>query len=304
MKNPFSRFISFKKRVDISLREVRSVGGDLKSQDWKNSLKPFDRNSGIASEAFKGSSRLVVMQFLTILFFVFFSYRLFDLKVNQGQALSAQADINYLRFNQIRANRGLIYDSQGINLAANEPSFSLAINLSQVADQEDLDSLLNAVIDLTDLDLNRIEARILAAQNAQIDRVALPVELEREKALPVLAQPDNYPGLAVEINPKRQYVGGESISHVLGYMTEVFDYELEVDEYYLAGDKKGREGLERQYETYLRGIKGRGVTEVDAEGRTINTRIDPGNDPLTGHDLVLTIDSQLQKAVYEAVQKG
>jgi penicillin-binding protein 2 len=78
------------------------------------------------------------------------------------------------------------------------------------------------------------------------------------------------PGVEVEAEPLRRYPLGPFASHLLGYVGEVSDKELEDPKFsatYARGDLIGRMGIERQYESYLRGVDGKRFVEVNALGR-------------------------------------
>ena len=101
----------------------------------------------------------------------------------------------------------------------------------------------------------------------------------------------------------RNYLEGSScFSHLFGYINEVLPGEIEKDSYYEGGDRKGREGIEKEYEEFLRGKKGRNERVVNALGEfVVPEKI--VFDPIKGNDLVLNIDSGLQKKIYETIEK-
>jgi penicillin-binding protein 2 len=122
----------------------------------------------------------------------------------------------------------------------------------------------------------------------------------------ILTTPADYPAVRLEITPVREYPLGASLAHVIGYTGEISSEELSFDEthYYASGDSTGRQGIERSYETTLRGIKGRGETVIDASGNIVSSSSTPTEQPQSGHDLVLTIDSALQQKTTEALHKS
>ena len=105
------------------------------------------------------------------------------------------------------------------------------------------------------------------------------------------------PGVNIQIEPKRSYPYGTMMAHVLGYVSEINNDELKSKEYknYSPGDYMGKYGLEKMYETYLRGKDGEKRVEVDAIGREVRT-LDV-KEPIPGNNLYLNIDDVIDKKI-------
>ncbi|MBN1221275.1 MAG: penicillin-binding protein 2 [Anaerolineae bacterium] len=114
----------------------------------------------------------------------------------------------------------------------------------------------------------------------------------------------NMPGVFIEVEPSREFLYGSLTSHLLGYTgsipAEQFD-QYDAKGYHLT-DEIGLAGLEGEYEDWLRGIKGLESIEVDVTGRKVRT-VSQNIQARPGHNLRLTIDLGLQKAVTEALQE-
>ncbi|MEW5961148.1 MAG: penicillin-binding protein 2, partial [Chloroflexota bacterium] len=112
------------------------------------------------------------------------------------------------------------------------------------------------------------------------------------------------PGVLIEISPSREYLYGEQLSHILGYVgpipAEQFDY-YEGQGYDIT-DIIGLAGLEAQYEEWLHGVKGLENIEVDVTGRKIRT-VSQDIQARPGHNLRLSIDMGLQEATTKALQE-
>jgi penicillin-binding protein 2 len=131
----------------------------------------------------------------------------------------------------------------------------------------------------------------------------LPVRLEKnvgmEKVALVETNAVDLPGVYIDVTPVRLYVNGEMIVPIIGYTGEVSREELEnPEEDYLSGDITGKSGIEKVLDPYVRGRRGNELVEVNAFGKVIKNlgRIDP----VSGSNVVLTIDARLQKAAWEA----
>ncbi len=115
----------------------------------------------------------------------------------------------------------------------------------------------------------------------------------------------NLPGVLIDIVPTRQYLYGELLSHLLGYVgpipAEQFD-RYDAQGYGLT-DIIGLAGLESEYETWLHGIKGLENIEVDVTGQKIRT-VSQSIEARPGHNLRLSLDLGLQEATAEALQEA
>lgn len=121
--------------------------------------------------------------------------------------------------------------------------------------------------------------------------------ISRDEAL--VMEVKNDPELnKLEIDSIRHYPLNEITSHVLGYLGQITENELQEPKYkdYKTGDRIGRSGIEQVYETVLRGTDGAEIIEIDASGNKLRSlrRVDP----ISGQNLYLALDSDLQKAVY------
>ena len=105
-----------------------------------------------------------------------------------------------------------------------------------------------------------------------------------------------FKGFYVSKRTLRLY-GKPIAAHVLGYVGEVNEKDLEKDPYYKRGDYIGKSGLEKSYEKELRGLKGKKIMHVDVHNREIGPYMHGQLDtmPLEGMNLYTTIDSELQE---------
>jgi penicillin-binding protein 2 len=113
--------------------------------------------------------------------------------------------------------------------------------------------------------------------------------------------------VVVESRAQRIYPYGRLAAHVLGYVGPINDREFEAlrdsGRDYQLSDQIGKEGVERSFESRLRGIPGRRVLEVDAEGNTVRELEEFRRDPVAGHDVVLTLDHRVQAVAEQALRE-
>ncbi|KHK02018.1 penicillin-binding protein 2 [Desulfovibrio sp. TomC] len=237
-------------------------------------------------------SGLILLQALVLGLFCLFTLRLWYLQVHKGGKFADLARDNQLRQVLIGSARGRIVDKNGVPLAVSEPSFALGLVRE---DCEDVDATLAKVSEWTGVD-KHVLAETLKRGKKRVkpfEPLILITDLPFEALARVEANSILYPGLEIVIRQKRSYPTGALMSHVLGYVAEANEDELEKNPQLSLGDSVGKQGLELTHEDELRGAKGRKQVEVDAFGRQHNEFIlEP---PQAGKDLKLSIDTNLQR---------
>ena len=115
----------------------------------------------------------------------------------------------------------------------------------------------------------------------------------------------NLPGVQLVLEPIRDYPSGALTSHIIGYMGHIPEDQLPAYEEkgYLQNEQVGLAALETSFEDALRGKPGRQTIEVDVNGRRVRTVGDPDS-AQPGHNLVLSLDLDLQRAATEALQEA
>ncbi len=145
------------------------------------------------------------------------------------------------------------------------------------------------------------------------EQVVIKTGVPRETALKLEANKLYLPGVELENGVLiRRYPGGEAMSHILGYVGKISQRELEnpknQDEsgqpIYDQNDSIGKDGLELELEPLLRGTPGDRVVEIDASGATWRVVPDSTIEPISGQNVVMTIDLELQRAASEILKAG
>ncbi len=206
-------------------------------------------------------SRFYIFLGFLVIGFLFLAGRLFELQVIFGSKNRALAEGNRIKKEVISAPRGIIYDRYGKELVRNIPLYRLKIEDGECEDEEGCFEVVS-----------RDEALNLEAQG----------EIEN---------------LRVDIG--RDYVYGEALAHLLGYLGEATKEEVELGKYQI-GDLVGRLGIEEEYDHLLRGQDGGVIYEVDTYGHQVR---EIGRfEPIPGSDLHLLIDADLSKKTYQALE--
>ena len=241
----------------------------------------------------------LIFHTLTVLIAVMLVLRLFQLQLLEGGRFMKLSIGNAARLIPAAAPRGIIYDRYGKVIVANRPIFSLMLIPPNVADMDQTVAYLNAVTHVPRrVIIQRMEDKksrpfepVLVADNIPPQMVS---QLEEERY--------KYPGVVVSVRSVRSYPSGPAAVHAIGYVGEITQEELaQLEERgYRIGSLIGKAGLEKQYDSYLRGKDGGTEIEVDAAGQPV--RILRYTEPISGKDLWLTIDVELQRAVEKALR--
>lgn len=194
-------------------------------------------------------------------------------------------------------SRGAMYDRNDKLLVFNQPAYDITMVPKEV---ENLDTL-----DLCQT-LNITRAQFLKIMSDMKDRRRNPgysrytnqvfmSQLSAEECGVFQEKLFKFRGFYIQRRTIRQY-SYNSAAHVLGDIGEVSMKDIENDDYYIRGDYIGKQGIEKSYESYLRGEKGVEVLLRDAHGRIQGHYMDGKYDkrPIPGKNLKLGIDIDLQ----------
>jgi penicillin-binding protein 2 len=245
------------------------------------------------------AKRLFVINLLIGVLMSILVVRLWQLQVLQGGYYLRQSEENRIRDYTLSAPRGIIYDRKGRPLVSNRPSFTVAVLPLELHDPPQVVPRLASILGITPEEITR---RV----DANRPRLFEPVRIKRDVGSAVVALIEenrlDLPGVIILVEPVRHYLHDKIAAHVLGYLGEidVEDLAARRNEGYRPGDLIGKAGVERTNEAVLRGVDGRMRVEVDALGRPL--RILSRVPALPGRPLALTLDLDVQKAAYDALQ--
>jgi penicillin-binding protein 2 len=228
----------------------------------------------------------------------------FRSQVLGGTAWALQSDSNRLRVLPVPAPRGTIFDRYGEVIADNVPSYSLSLF---PASPDSVAEVLGRLQPILDLSEERVETlNETFRQNRRRPLVVTMNLSDAELAVLEELRPE-FPGVFLEMRPRRRYLGGEALGHIMGYVGEVSAGELESPRFegYERGMIVGKDGLERQYEAELQGAHGVRYAEVDAAGRVVGSFQGQAARPaLPGDDLYLNLDLGLQHYIHSIFPEG
>ena len=264
--------------------------------------KRFDRQPSIAFRA-------GMLGVITVMLFGVLVFRLWFLQVISGNEYVAMAQNNRVRFVPDEAPRGIIYDRNKQPLVENRAGLAVTVLPAALKNPASELQQLSQVIQTPVAD---IQQEIAQHKNDTYSSVVVKKDISPEmKSYLIERIPLYFPGIDIKKYPLRTYPNGSEASHVLGHVGQIDQKELQEPRYkgYPMDAEIGKDGVEYQFDQYLRGVDGGTEVEVDASGRP---KTDASGQPVElskkdavpGDDVVLTIDSNIQKITDKALVYG
>ncbi len=259
---------------------------------------------------------LVIVQALIISLMLALGGRLFYLQVAAGLTYQDAALSIQSRDVVNPAIRGAIVDSSGIPLVMDRPGMVISVDRSTLDKLPDKGVVVLArVAKLVGKTANnvyvitRLCGELPASENAgcwkgtRFQPIPITRTATTEQALKVLENSDLFPGISAQSVPVRSYpaMAGENGAHVLGYVGSVNEDDLaDSDKNYYREETIGKDGLELQYDEYLRGRAGIKTVIVDRKESVTKQAI--STQPVPGFNLVTNLDARLQASTEKALQ--
>lgn len=248
----------------------------------------------------------LLFKIFTVCLFVLLVGKLFISQIVEGKVLERAALGNKIRPRIISAQRGMITDSRGVWLARNVPSFDLALYPADLPkDKDERDKVYTQVSELTGLDKGEIKKKSEENGLLSLDMVILKENLSNDEALLLEEKTSKVPGLVVAKRARREYKSEFGLSLLLGHTGKISEEELKNNPDHHISDWIGKTGLEASYEKELKGVDGIEQIEVDSTGNIERVLVDESNrEPVTGDNISLYLDMNLQQKVYEYLSQG
>ena len=244
-------------------------------------------------------ARIPILRVSVTLGFLVLLAGLWRVQILRHDYYAGLAEQNQIRSIRWVAPRGKILDRNGRPLADNRRSYTLSVT------RKDL-SKLESSLDLLTKGL-QFEPGFLRSQiEKQRSRPRhLPLVLKEDAGIDdisfIEAHRQELPAIQVVPHPIRNYPEHEVAAHLLGYVSEISENQLQSGMFgdrAQPGDIVGQKGVERVYDHILRGVDGEKTVRVDSRGREIETI--KMLSPQAGNNLQLTIDLDIQRAVERA----
>ena len=247
--------------------------------------------------SYRRAERAGIARWFFVATFLVLVVAFFRTQVVQHERFRVRAEKNRLRIVPLVAPRGIIYDRNGLIIAENVPGYAIKL---LAPSQDSLHAVLarfREVVPLDTVEVAGIMTRyrqapyqpVLVVGNGTFEMVS---RLEEHRAV--------LPGLVIQSEPRRYYPDGPAVAHLVGYVGEVSERDLESDRFPGAqlGTVVGRAGLEQEYDKELRGRPGVHYVEVNARGRLVREEnVAPALAAIPGEAIRTTIDLPLQRYI-------
>ncbi|MFL6415828.1 MAG: penicillin-binding protein 2 [Bryobacteraceae bacterium] len=243
------------------------------------------------------SGKIAVFQYLSVAIFIFLVSGFWKLQVQNPGFYSEAAERNRIKSTPILAARGRILDRDGRVIVDNKASYSLLLYRDQIKLEH-----LPIIADALQLDYKELSAKI--RRMASRPQIIIKDELSRDEIAWIESHrdPDTYPEMQLIKSWRRQYPQDGFAAHVTGYVGEIGEPELNLPQFidYHQGDIVGKDGLERQYDSQLRGVDGQQRVLVDNMGR--ERQMQDTEPAVPGKDVKTTLDLDIQAVAELSLQ--
>lgn len=271
----------------------------------------------MAVEEDAGRFRLRIFAFVALILFGALFTRLWFLQGIESAELQQEAEALVLREVYEQAPRGRILDRNGKVIVDNKVVDVVTLDktaLKELSTDEQNDLFLRLATAISRsgrlTKVSTIEREVRSDQYGSFDVVPIAVDVDPDLMIYLGERPDEFPGVEVVSRTVRTYPYGTVAAHLLGYVGSVTLDELQsanqrIDpaaddaKTYQLSDEIGKTGVERTFESLLRGVPGVRYVEVNNVGEIIRERTELSRAPVPGADLYLTIDIDLQAAAEE-----
>jgi len=249
---------------------------------------------------------------LILILFALVLARLWYLQIYKGDLLYRYSLENQLRKEIVTAPRGMIFTRNNELIVENVPRFDAVVTPQYLKNSKETFQKLGTILSMTPSDVEDIVVK-KGSRQARYRPIIVKKNISRAEVAVIETENFKLPGVSVQTFISREYRDKDAGSHLMGYISEVTKTQLpkltkrDGIEYRL-GDTIGQSGLEEQYDKEIRGDNGYEFMEVDARGRMKRHFRDDlfeeiQNHPATaGYNLRLTIDGDLQRVAYRALE--
>lgn len=249
-----------------------------------------------SDKKFTKNTRLLIIHIIIASLFFIYVYTLFSLQVLQGNEYRSQSKTISSQVKIIPADRGEIFDRNAmLPMVINSDSFAVELTPGEIPKNyyDTVTSKLAALLEISKFDIDK---KIPPSMRNSYSSIQIKANVPFEIISNIAENKTDLPGVSWISKPIRNYVEQGSISHVVGYVGDITQDELNrlYNKGYTKNSIIGKTGIESQYDEFLQGTPGRESKTVDVRGKIISDApiIQP---PKMGNNLVLTIDSTIQK---------
>ncbi|MSO15087.1 MAG: hypothetical protein EXQ61_02065 [Ilumatobacteraceae bacterium] len=247
-------------------------------------------------------SRLAILATVAMLLGSLLTVRLWFLQAVDAPGLEQRVQEVRTRTVKLTSERGRIFDIKGRIMADNERLLTITLDRAVIAGPLARQQMWNRLSGALNMSVEELEDRYVSKRYNQLQPVPLKEDVSEDLAIFLRERSEDYPGIDIVENWRREYPYAPMASHVLGFLGAIRKSETT---YYknLGYDpdaRVGQFGVEQTYESVLRGKSGYVKYEVDSRGRIL--RLIERKEPIPGNDLQLSINLDIQQFTEQALQ--
>jgi penicillin-binding protein 2 len=248
--------------------------------------------------------RVAILGAVALAVFAVLFLRLWSLQVLSGDEYLTAAQGNQLRLVRVEAPRGPILDRRGRIVVSNVAGTAVQLWVSDVPDNRRYE-IVRRLAGVLDVPPRALAREVDARGDDPITPIVVKTSVGEAQVNYLYEHQAEFPGVEIAQVYLRDYSYNTLAAHILGHVGEVSAEELEQlrRDGYRAGDRIGKTGIERAYDTYLRGRDGLAQIRVDSMGQP-QSQLELRREPQAGLALKLTLDIRLQRAAEEALRHG
>jgi len=225
--------------------------------------------------------------------------RMYYLQVIEADRYRMLAEENRINLRLLPPPRGHIVDRFGVAMADNQQNYRVLLNAEDTPDLEATLDALGQIIPISPGERRRILRDV--KRNRRFVPATVRENLDWSQVAKIEVNTPELPGVNIDVGQSRHYPFGASMAHVLGYVAAVSPKEVTGDPLLeLPGFRIGKAGVEKVHDLQLRGSGGSSQVEVNAFGHVIREL--SRQEGVAGEEVVLTIDLELQKMVYDRLK--
>jgi penicillin-binding protein 2 len=308
-----------KKLKEKKLQKPKIQQPSLEKEKGKDLVKRLLYSSG--SEKISSWNFIYIFVFAFFLFTVLF-FSLAKLQIVEGQEMAERSDENSIRVTSIPAYRGIIFDRDGQKLVENAPAVNVYLNIDMYLDrnmeieEEKLKKVSLILEDLLgskwqfaseeDRSYSSIYEKVVSIYDTDpyFSNILLARDIDNDTVIDIKSRAEELEGIVLEDESKRRYIYPEQFSHILGYVGQASNEDIEENEYISNNDTVGKAGVEKFYNELLAGQNGEKATEVNALGHSITGLSYVISPQVSGESLYMSIDLEVQNRMYEMIEEA
>lgn len=255
-----------------------------------------------AEDKLSKTEKVIILLLILIILFIVYSYKLFSMQIIQGEHYKTQSQKISSQVTIIPAQRGEIFDRNAdLPMVINTDSFAVEVIPGEIPPQK-YDTVIQKLANYLGIPKSQIDKKIPKNIRRSYSSVQVKSNVPFTVISNIAENLNDLPGVSWVSKPIRNYLHTESLSHIVGYVGDINQDEITAlyNQGYTKNSIVGKTGIEKQYDSLLQGTPGREMSTVDVHGRVISETpvVEP---PKMGKNLVLTIDSTIQKLVEETL---